>query len=125
MARVHVTTSAGGLLMSVAGNWDLVIDSPMGRQHVRLMLRDEGDKLAGTVTNKASDITAEIFDAQLHEDRLRWKFKMSQFKLTLSFTTTIQGGTIAGRVKAGPFGSYDVTGERAEPDQPLLTSGTD
>jgi hypothetical protein len=103
--------------VSVAGNWNLAVDSPMGRQQVRLALQDEGDQLAGTVTNNASGITAEIFDAQVNGDQLSWKFKMSQFKLTLSFTTTVNGETMAGRVKAGLFGSFNVTGERADRDQ--------
>lgn len=108
--------------MSVAGNWNLAVNSPLGLQHMRLALRYEGDQLVGTVTNDAADVTSEIFDGRLDGDQLSWKFK-TQFKLTLSFTTTVQGETLTGRMKAGMFGSFDVTGE-AESDQSLLTPGT-
>jgi hypothetical protein len=105
----------------MAGNWNLMVNSPMGLQHMRLALRHERDQLVGTVTNNAAGVTSEIFDARLDGDQLSWKFK-TQFKLTLSFTTTVQGETMTGRVKAGMFGSFDVTGE-AESDQPLRTPG--
>ena len=109
--------------MGVAGNWNLAVNSPMGLQHVRLALRYVGNQLVGTVTNDAAGVTSEIFDGRLDGDTLSWKFR-TQFKLILSFTTTVKGATMAGRVKAGIFGSFNVIGE-AEPGQPLCTPETD
>jgi hypothetical protein len=46
--------------------------------------------------------------------QLQWKVKLQKLKMTISFTTTVDGDTMAGKDKAGMFGSFSVLGERTE-----------
>jgi hypothetical protein len=99
--------------MSADGTWQLVIDSPMGKQHVEVALKEEGGALTGTMTNTSNNMTADVFDGSTNGDELAFKAKLKQFNMTLAFATTVQDDTMSGKVKAGMFGSYDVSGQRA------------
>lgn len=98
--------------MSVAGNWELVLNSPMGKQDVSLDLKEEDGQLTGTLVNNTSNITSEIIEGAVDGDELRWKVKLPKGKLTLTFTTTVQEDTMSGKVKAGMFGSFGLSGQR-------------
>lgn len=110
--------------MTAAGSWHLVIDSPMGRQENVINLIEEDGRLSGTITNAANSITSEIFDGGADGDQLSWKVKMKQLRLTLAFSTTVHDDTMTGKVKAGIFGSFDVSGRRdgAEPSRAALAA---
>jgi hypothetical protein len=57
-------------------------------------------------------MSTEIFDGQVTGEQLRWKAKLKQIRMTLSFTTTVQDDTMSGSVKAGVFGNFQLTGQR-------------
>lgn len=107
--------------MSVAGTWRLVVDAPIGKQHLAVRL-DGGDgagdsdgagtELTGTVTNENNGLVADIFQGHAEGDELRWKITLQQVRLTLTFTVTVTGDTMSGKVKAGLFGRFTVRGER-------------
>jgi hypothetical protein len=98
--------------MSVEGNWQLVIGSPMGKQQVTVVFQENDGVLTGTLTNNANQITTEIFDGSVDGDELRWKVKMKQMNMTLAFNTTVDENNITGKVKAGMFGKFAVSGKR-------------
>jgi hypothetical protein len=99
--------------MSVDGNWRLVVQSPMGRQHLTVALHDDHGTLTGTLTNPERQLTADIFDGSVADSgELEWKVTLKQMKMTLVFTTTVAEDTMTGKVKAGLFGRFTVTGER-------------
>jgi hypothetical protein len=99
--------------MSVDGNWQLVLNSPMGKQDVSLELKEAGGQVTGTLVNNTNNMTSEILDGAVDGDELRWKVKLPQGKLTLTFTTTVREDTMSGKVKAGLFGSFNFSGQRA------------
>ncbi len=98
--------------MSVDGIWLLAIDSPMGTQDFAVDLVTRDGALTGTLTNRGNNISTEIFDGVVDGGELRWKAKLKQLHMTVSFTTTVQDDTMSGNVKAGLFGSFAVTGKR-------------
>jgi hypothetical protein len=98
--------------VSVDGTWQMVVDSPMGKQQVQLDLKTEGDQLTGTVTNKSNNMTTDVVDGKVDGDNLTWKAKMAKFNVTLTFNTTVSDDTMTGKVKAGMFGSFNVNGTR-------------
>ena len=98
--------------MSVDGKWQLVVDSPMGKQNVVVDLAHEGERLVGTVTNLGNGLTSEVLDGAVQGDKVTWKMKMSKFNITLSFNTTVADDSMSGKVKAGMFGSFNVSGTR-------------
>ena len=74
--------------MSVDGTYNIVINSPMGAQKVTLTLKDAG---GGTLTGSQAG-------AQGTMDIAAGK---------------VDGNKISGNVKAGAFGSFPFSGERA------------
>lgn len=100
--------------MNADGTWHLSIDSPVGKQNVLVSLTTKGDQLGGSLVNLGNNVSTDIFDGHVDESGLRWKVKMQQLKMTLSFTTTVQGDAMSGQVKAGIFGRFPVSGERRE-----------
>lgn len=99
--------------MGVDGSWQLEVRSPMGKQHVTVALREEEGKLSGTLTNDANKRTAEIYDGQVAGAEVEWKVNLQEVRMTLAFNTTVDGDSMSGKVKAGRFGRFAVTGHRA------------
>ena len=98
--------------MTVDGTWQLVIDSPVGKQSVSVDFKNEDGALTGTLVNNSNQMLTDIFDGSVQGDQLEWKAKLQQFNMTLAFTTTVQDDAMSGKVKAGMFGSFNVSGER-------------
>jgi len=99
--------------MSMEGSWRLVVRSPMGKQSITVALHDAAGRLTGTVTNDANHKTAEIFDGSAVGDTVEWKVTLQDMPVTLAFHATVDGDTLNGKVKAGRFGRFGVSGQRA------------
>jgi hypothetical protein len=98
--------------MSADGTWNLVIDTPMGKQNASIVLTSEGNTLTGTVTDSFGQV--DITDGVVDGNQLSWSQTMTKpFPMTLDFTATIDGDEMTGSVKAGPFGTSPFTGTRA------------
>jgi hypothetical protein len=98
--------------MNVDGSWDLVIDSPMGKQNVIITLKEDAGQLTGTLLNKSNNMTTDLFDGAVTGGELTWKAKLQLMNITLTFTTSVQDDVMSGKVKAGLFGNFNVTGQR-------------
>ena len=95
--------------MSVAGDWKLTINTPMGEQKGDLSIKDD---LTGKVTSMGMPI--DIYGAALDGDKLSFKADATlPFPMTLAFALTVAGDAISGEVQAGAFGASPVRGERA------------
>jgi hypothetical protein len=107
--RVRTVTE---IAMNVDGDWHLIINSPMGKQDVVISLKQEGDRLTGTMLNNTTNLSTDLFDGAVDGDQLSWKAKLKQIHLTLTFAMQVDGDTMSGKVKAAMFGSFDAAGER-------------
>lgn len=99
--------------MSVDGLWDLTVDSPLGPLAFTVDLKQRDDEIVGMLHNTKDNVSTDLIDGRAEGDELRWKAKLRQVRVTLTFTVRVTGDALAGRVKAGMFGHYQVTGERA------------
>jgi hypothetical protein len=98
--------------MSADGTWNLVIDTPMGKQNASIVLTSAGNTLTGTVTDSFGQV--DITDGVVDGNQLSWSQKMTKpFPMTLGFTVTVDGDQMTGSVKAGAFGTSPLTGTRA------------
>lgn len=98
--------------MSADGKWKTAIDTPVGKQESVFELKADGATLTGTAHQDGQ--VNEITDGKIDGDTLSWSMKLKRpFPMKLGFTVTIDGDTMTGKVKAGPFGSAKVTGHRA------------
>jgi hypothetical protein len=100
--------------MTFDGTWNLTIKTPVGPIGSRLDVISEGSTLTGTIVGKdGDDAPTPIFEGTVNGKAVAWKMKTTKpFPLTLKFVATVDGDTLAGRVKLGLMGSGEVTGTR-------------
>lgn len=97
--------------MSVDGNWNTKVNSPMGVQEGTLEIASSGDSFTGTMKGRQGE---QPISGKVDGDTLTWTAQItSPFPMTLEFTVTVNGDAMTGSVKAGAFGSSPLTGERA------------
>jgi hypothetical protein len=98
--------------MSVDGNWNIVVSSPMGDQPSTLSLKADGGTLTGT--QGAQGQSSPIANGTVDGDNVTWSNSITNpFPMTLEFAGTVVGDTLNGNVKAGSFGSFPFKGNRA------------
>ena len=98
--------------MSVDGTWNVTVNSPMGAQPSSLTLKAEGGALTGT--QSAQGNTQPIANGKIDGDTVTWSSSITTpMPMTLEFTAKLAGDTLNGSVKAGAFGSFPFTGNRA------------
>ena len=98
--------------MSIDGNWNITVNSPMGAQPSSLTLKADGATLTGT--QSAQGQTADIANGKVDGNTVTWSSQVTTpFPMTLEFTGAVEGDTLNGSCKAGSFGSFPFTGGRA------------
>ena len=98
--------------MSVDGTYNIVINSPMGAQKITLTLKADGDKLTGSQAGAQG--TMEIAEGKVDGHNVSWSANItSPMPMKLETTGKVEGDKISGNVKAGAFGSFPFSGERA------------
>jgi hypothetical protein len=98
--------------MSVDGNWNITMSTPLGERRATLALSASGATLTGT--QSAEGDSAEIFDGTVSGGDVAWKVSISNpMPLTLEFAGKVDGDTIAGEMTINPMGSFPFTGVRA------------
>jgi hypothetical protein len=103
--------------MSVEGTWQLVIDTPIGKQQTIVELSAKDGALHGVARDQRHGEEVELTDLVLDGNRLTWKQSITKpMRLNLTFDVTVEGDQIAGRSKPGRLPSSKVTGHRLPPD---------
>ena len=98
--------------MSVDGKWEIVINSPLGAQKATLDIATNGNTLTGT--QQAAQGSGPLENGKVDGNNVAWSAKISSpMPLTLDFSGTVDGDKLSGSVKAGAFGSFPFTGNRA------------
>jgi hypothetical protein len=98
--------------MSVDGKYNIVINSPMGPQKATLDLKADGSALTGTQAGQQGSM--QIANGKVDGNNVSWAVSItSPMPMTLEHSGTVDGDKISGNVKAGAFGSFPFTGERA------------
>ena len=99
-------------MADVDGKWNCTVDSPMGEQEFVLTVNSDGDRFSGSAEGSigSKDISEGLVDG----NELAWTMQISKpMPLTLTCQATISGDALAGKFKAGIFGSFAVSGSRA------------
>ena len=98
--------------MSIDGNWNCTMDTPLGERKILLTLTASGSELAGTLSDGAAG--TPIQDGHVDGDNASWKADISSpMSLTLEFTVTVAENEMRGSVKLGMFGNAPLRGTRA------------
>ena len=97
--------------MAVDGTYNISIQTPMGAQAGKMVLKTEGDTVVGSVQNMMG--TDPIENGKLKGDEFAFvveaKSPMGPIKLTV--TGKVEGDTVTGQAIT-PFGPAPITGKR-------------
>ncbi len=99
--------------MSVAGTYDCSIKTPMGDQSgtFTVVPGDDGTSFSGSITGAMGSM--DIADGTIEGNTLLWKMEMTApMPMKLDCTATVDGDQVTGKVKAGIFGSMELSGTR-------------
>lgn len=98
--------------MSFDGTWNCVMNGPMGKQSVQVILTSAGNALSGKLSAPQGE--EPIHDGKFSGDTATWKCSVKKpVTLTLEFNVRQSGDSLSGEVKLGLFGKCLLTGTRA------------
>ncbi len=98
-------------MATIDGVWDTVTKTPMGDQTAKMTITSSGDSFSGT--SEGSMGTIEVDNGKIDGDTITWSMEITTpMKMTVDGKATIDGDTLTGEVKAGMFGSSEITGQR-------------
>ena len=98
---------------SVAGTWNLVIDTPIGKQRAALILSARDGVLHGMARDQRYGEEVPLANLVLDGNRLTWTQSITKpMRLNLTFDVIIDGDEMTGRSKAGRLPGSKVTGRR-------------
>jgi hypothetical protein len=96
---------------SIAGKWNLSVDTGQGSMESVLEVKLDGKKVTGTLTGQqgASAITGEFADNKL---TFTMNYDSPNGSIVVSFTCTLKDNVFTGMADAGQMGSFPVRAER-------------
>jgi hypothetical protein len=110
--RTSRDNSRGDNEMSVDGDWNITMSTPLGERETRLSVKSSGATLSGT--QSAEGDTAEIFDGAVNGNDVAWKVSITNpMPLTLEFAGKVDGNAITGEMTINPMGSFPFSGTKA------------
>ena len=103
--------------MSVVGEWDVTIETPIGSLAVVYTFTTDGDDIAGSATGQGETVPLRNI-AVANEpggQRVTWRQAVTKpMRLNLSFDVVIDGDRLAGHSRAGRLPRSAVTGVRRQ-----------
>lgn len=97
--------------MGFAGDWRIVIDTPIGSQIVELHIQDRDGAVSGTATQ--GDEAVDMIDPVIDGDRIHWSQRITRpITMTIGFSLTRDGDMLSGSAKPGILPRSVVTGTR-------------
>jgi len=113
---VLLLASISAFAADVTGTWQLTVDTPNGKFESTVELKQDGDKLTGTLHNQFGDstITGTVKDNDI---ALAQKLDMNGQTVSITYTGKVDAGTPAkmvGKFKFGDQGEGDFTATKKE-----------
>lgn len=97
--------------MSLLGDWDVSIKTPIGTLAVSYTFARSVDGVVGTATYKGD--TVALQGISVDGSRATWHQSVTKpMRLNLAFDVTVDGDTLAGSSRAGRLPRSAVTGTR-------------
>ena len=109
---------------TVAGDWDLTIQSPTGTRTVPLALKQDGEKVTGMFKGPQGELPVA---GTLVGDELKFAFAIpiQGQSLDISMTGKVEGEAVKGMAQFGGFGEGEFTMKRPEKNgAPATTTDT-
>lgn len=97
--------------MTIEGQWQLEISTPIGKQHATVTFADTDGQLVGSAAG--TDETIPLTDIAVDGDHVTWRQSITRpMRLHLVFDVTVDGDALTGTSKAGRLPTSKVTGRR-------------
>lgn len=97
--------------MSVDGNWNITMSTPMGERKATLSLQSSGTALTGTQAAEAG--SADLKEGKIEGDQISWSVSITNpMPLKLDFSGTVHGDAMEGQMRVGFMGSFPFTATR-------------
>ena len=98
---------------TVAGNWDVTINSPQGANTSLVVFKQDGDKVSGVLKGRGGELPFE--GGTLTGNDLKFSFTINTQGMALPITLTgkVSGDTMTGKADFGGFAEGDWTAKRA------------
>jgi autotransporter translocation and assembly factor TamB len=100
--------------MSIAGNWKLTLNSPLGAQQADLSLQEADGSYQGTLGGSMGGAGNPVEELKVEGDNVSFAADADTpvGRLRLAFTGTVAGDAMTGKYRI-PFGEFDFSGTRA------------
>nr|WP_090275180.1 hypothetical protein [Mycolicibacterium komanii]CRL68128.1 hypothetical protein CPGR_00967 [Mycolicibacterium komanii] len=103
--------------MSVIGDWDVSIKTPVGTLHVVYSFTDQPGGISGTAASEAE--TVPLVDIAVAENivgqRITWRQAVTKpMRLKLDFDVHVRGDQMSGHSRAGRLPRSTVSGVRRD-----------
>jgi hypothetical protein len=98
---------------SVAGNWDVTINSPQGANTSLVVFKQDGDKVSGVFKGRAGELPFEGGTLTGNELKFSFTINTQGMQLPITLTGKVEGDTMSGKADFGGFAEGDWTAKRA------------
>ncbi len=102
---------------SVAGEWDGVFNTPGGPRPFKLILKVDGEKLAGTAKRQSGDVA---ITGTIKGDAITFSYTIEYNgnAVTLTYTGKVKGDTMGGSVSFNDQAGDEWSAKRAPAEKP-------
>jgi len=99
---------------SVAGDWDVTVQSPQGTTNVLVTLKQDGEKVDGLFKSPLGELpfTGTLVGSDM---KFTFQFPVDGQPLAITMTGKVDGDAIAGKADFGGFAEGDWSAKRAKP----------
>jgi hypothetical protein len=104
-----------GASQSIAGIWDITVESPMGRDAMQTRFEQSGQRLSGVMKTSGADVPLK---GNVNGEAIRFDMSLDVRgqPLKLEYAGTVRGDEMTGTVQFGPMGTGNFSGvRRVEP----------
>ena len=97
--------------MSVAGSFQVTINSPLGNREATLKLDVADDVVSGSLDS--DDVSQEFTGGTVNGSEVTWEMDLTRpMPLHLICSATVDGDAISGVIQLGAFGDANFSGTR-------------
>jgi hypothetical protein len=100
--------------VTVAGDWDVTVQSPQGTTNVLVTLKQDGEKVDGLFKSPLGELpfTGTLVGSEM---KFTFQFPVDGQPLAITMTGKVDGDAIAGKADFGGFAEGDWSAKRAKP----------
>ena len=97
--------------MSIAGSFQVIINSPLGDTEATLNLDVTGESVFGSIYSQ--DVLQNFSGGAVNGNEVSWEMDLTRpISLHLICTATVKGDSITGVMKLGAYGDANFSGTR-------------